>query len=87
MGLPCLVEDYASPPQTRPVFDRTNPPPNDFEGLPYQLARMNLLASEPPDAPLSASRLFVIDQNGALYVLDKKNQGVHSVYRLQDGLR
>ena len=73
-GTAVLVEDYASPPQTRPAFDRTNPPPNDFEGLPYQLARVNLLASEPPDAPLAASRLFVIDQNGALYILDKKTK-------------
>jgi hypothetical protein len=36
------------------------------------LGRVNSLASEPADAPQSRTRLFVIDQNGGLYILDKK---------------
>src|SRR6267142_2178626 len=40
----------------------------NFKG---QLGRMNSLRSEPADAPLSASRFFVVDQSNTLYILDK----------------
>src|SRR5947209_3082018 len=45
-GTAVLLEDYASAPQSTPKFDGAAPP-NDFEGLPYQLARLNVLISEP----------------------------------------
>ena len=69
-----MVEDYAVLPQSRWSFDERNPPRNDFEGLPYQLARANVLASEPRDAPRSRARFFVIDQNGNLYILNKSRR-------------
>ena len=56
VGTAVMVEDYAVVPQSRWSFDERNPPRNDFEGLPYQLARANVLASEPRDAPRSSAR-------------------------------
>ena len=38
------------------------------------LARPNTLVSEPSNAPASASRFFVNDLNGVLYILDKKTK-------------
>src|SRR5438132_2618688 len=73
-GTAVLVDDYASMPLSRWSFDTKNPPPNDFEGLPYQLARVNVLLSEPRNAPESATRFFVIDQNAVLYTLDKASK-------------
>jgi len=73
-GTAVMVEDYAVLPQSKWSFDERNPPRNDFEGLPYQLARANVLASEPRDAPRSRARFFVIDQNGNLYILDKSRR-------------
>jgi glucose/sorbosone dehydrogenase len=70
-GTSVLVEDYATLPLSRWDFDEAKPPANDFEGLPYQLARANVLASEPASAPQSSMRFFVIDQNGPLYILEK----------------
>ena len=71
-GTAVLVEDYASLPlsslRLAPWVDRPYPPPINMHG---QLARVNMLRSEPPDAPLSKNRLFVVDQNGILYILDK----------------
>jgi hypothetical protein len=70
-GTAVLVQDYATLPYSRWNFDKSNPPANDFEGLPYQLARANVLLSEPQNAPQSAARFFVSDQNGSLYILEK----------------
>jgi hypothetical protein len=39
-----------------------------------QLARVNFLRSEPTNAPLSATRLFVNDLNRYLYILDKTSR-------------
>jgi len=47
------------------------PGPIDFKG---QLGRMNSLRSEPANAPLTASRFFVIDQSGTLYILEKETK-------------
>ena len=38
------------------------------------LARVNSLRQEPAGAPAGASRLFLNDLNGPLYILDKANQ-------------
>src|SRR5438105_1092348 len=73
-GTRVVLEDYASMPRSAPSISGATAPPNDFEGLPYQLARVNVLLSEPADAPRAASRFFVIDQNGMLYTLDKRTK-------------
>ena len=71
-GTAILVEDYASLPlsslRLAPWVDAPYPPPINLQG---QLGRVNGLSSEPPDAPQSAARFFVVDQNGILYILDK----------------
>jgi hypothetical protein len=67
-GTAILIEDYANPPLSSALGDHAYPPPIDYKGM---LARVNTLRSEPADAPLAASRLFVADMNGNLYILDK----------------
>src|SRR2546422_7655188 len=54
-GTTVLLEDYASAPRSAPTIVAATRPPNDFEGLPYQLARVNVLISEPANAPGAAS--------------------------------
>ena len=71
-GTALLLEDYANPPLTSEfVVGDKYPPPIDFHD---ELGRVNSLRSEPANAPLSASRLFVNDLNGILYILDKKTR-------------
>ncbi len=67
-GTSVLLEDYANPPLSTPTHGGKAPGAIDFKG---QLGRMNVLRSEPADAPLSASRFFVDDQSGTIYILDK----------------
>lgn len=67
-GTAILVEDYASVPLSSQLNDHPYPPPIDYHG---QLGRVVSLRSEPASAPLSATRLFVCDMNGVLYILDK----------------
>jgi len=67
-GTEILVEDYASLPQSSFTNMLPYPPPFDPAG---QFARENALRSEPANAPRSASRIFVVDGNGNLYILDK----------------
>src|SRR5713101_3381439 len=67
-GTAVLVEDYANPPLSSYMRTGTYPPPIDFPGM---LGRVKALRSEPANAPLSASRFFVVDLNGNLYTLDK----------------
>jgi concanavalin A-like lectin/glucanase superfamily protein/glucose/sorbosone dehydrogenase/Calx-beta domain-containing protein len=66
-GMAVLLEDYASLPLSS-ITTGVYPPPINFAG---QLARVNFLRSEPPDAPQSSSRFFVNDNNRNLYILDK----------------
>jgi len=71
-GTAVLLEDYASPPLSSEfVVGDAYPPPIDFHD---ELGRVNSLRSEPANAPLSASRFFVNDLNGNLYILDKKSR-------------
>lgn len=67
-GTAVLLEDYANPPLSSMTHGGMPAGPMDFKG---QLGRMNSLRSEPANAPMAASRYFVDDQNGTLYVLDK----------------
>jgi hypothetical protein len=67
-GTAILIEDYANVPLSSQLNDHPYPPPIDYHG---QLGRVVSLRSEPANAPLSSTRLFVCDMNGNLYILDK----------------
>src|SRR5690349_17760523 len=67
-GTTVLLEDYANPPLSSMTHFGAPAGDINFKG---QLGRVNSLRSEPADAPLSASRFFVIDQSNTLYILDK----------------
>jgi hypothetical protein len=67
-GTAILVEDYANVPLSSQLNDHPYPPPIDYHG---QLGRVVSLRSEPANAPLSSTRLFVCDMNGNLYILEK----------------
>ncbi len=67
-GTTVLLEDYANPPLSSMTHGGMAAGEINFKG---QLGRMNSLRSEPANAPLSASRFFVDDQSGTLYILDK----------------
>ena len=67
-GTAVLIEDYASVPFSALVRGGTYPGKIDYKG---QLGRENALRSEPAEVPTSASRFFVPDDNGVLYILDK----------------
>lgn len=71
-GTAVLLEDYANLPLSGMfVVEGTYPPPIDFHD---ELGRVNSLRSEPASAPLSASRFFVNDLSGTLYILDKNTK-------------
>ncbi len=67
-GTAILVEDYASAPLSSQMMGHEYPPPINFRD---SLGRVNSLRSEPANAPMAASRFFVTDMNGTLYILDK----------------
>jgi hypothetical protein len=67
-GTAVLLQDYASLPLSSVRLGGPYPAPIDYHG---QLGKANALYSEPPDAPGSRNRLFVPEQNGILYLLDK----------------
>jgi hypothetical protein len=70
-GTTVLLEDYANPPLSSMTHAGMADTEINFKG---QLGRMNSLRSEPANAPLSASRFFVIDQSNILYILDKSTK-------------
>ena len=70
-GTAILMEDYANVPLSSLRGDGPYPSPIDYHEV---LARPNTLVSEPSNAPASASRFFVNDLNGVLYILDKKTK-------------
>jgi len=81
-GTAVLLQDYASVPLSGPTRHASVdvgfvPLPGaktgaiNFKG---ELARVTSLRSEPANAPLAASRLFVNDENGTLYILDKNTK-------------
>jgi hypothetical protein len=70
-GLTALVENYAVAPlsgRTLTTYNPTNINKAD------QLGRLNFLRSEPANAPGSAARFFVCDNNRNLYILDETNR-------------
>jgi hypothetical protein len=70
-GMTVLLEDFANPPLSSMTHAGMADTEINFKG---QLGRMNSLRSEPANAPLSASRFFVIDQSNTLYILDKASK-------------
>jgi len=69
-GTAVLLQDYASAPLSSAMKD-AYPAPIDYQ---EELARVNTLHSEPSRSPRSASRFFVNDANGILYILDKNTK-------------
>lgn len=67
-GTSVLLEDYANAPLSSPTHAGKDSTEIDFKS---QLGRVTSMRSEPADASLAASRFFVDDQSGTLYVLDK----------------
>ncbi len=70
-GTAVLLEDYATLPASSPTHGGANNRSVDFKG---QLGRVTSMRSEPSNAPLAASRFFVNDQSGTLYILDKNSK-------------
>ena len=69
-GTAIVLTNYVSMPLSTRTLT-TYPPVINFGD---QLARVNFLRSEPTNAPLSATRLFLCDNNRNLYILDKTNK-------------
>jgi len=67
-GTSVLIEDYASLPLSNATRGGLDWAAVDFT---KQLGRVTSVRSEPANAPLSASRFFVIDQSHTIYILDK----------------
>ena len=79
-GTSVQLSDYA----TLPLSNRagsTYPPPINFGSY---LGRPNFLRSEPSDAPLSATRLFVCDMNRNLYILDKTSRSFSNYINFEE---
>jgi Glucose / Sorbosone dehydrogenase len=70
-GTAVMLEDYASLPLSTLRKEGVYPPKIDFA---EQLGRVNAVRSEPTDVPSSATRFFVPDDNGVLYILDKNTK-------------
>ncbi len=70
-GTAVLLEDYATLPASSPTHGGASKGAVDFKG---QLGRVTSMRSEPSNAPLAASRFFVNDQSGTLYILDKNTK-------------
>jgi hypothetical protein len=62
-----MLEDYANPPLSSPTHGGADSTAIDYKA---QLGRVTSLRPEPANAPLAASRTFVDDQNGTLYILE-----------------
>ena len=70
-GTALRIEDYASLPFSSLRLEGPYPPKFEPRG---QLGKSNMLISEPAGAPQAAARLFVVEQNGILYLMDKKSR-------------
>src|ERR1035437_2904741 len=66
-GTAVMLEDYANPPLSSPTHGGANSTAIDYKA---QLGRINALRPEPANAPFAASRTFVDDQTGTLYLLE-----------------
>ena len=67
-GTAVLLEDYANPPLSSPTHGGTTQRTINFKA---PLGRLTSLRSEPANAPLAASRFFVVDQSDTIYILNK----------------
>jgi len=68
-GTAVMLEDYANPPLSNATHSGANSSAIDYK---LQLGRVTSMRSEPANAPLAASRMFVNDQSSTLYILDTK---------------
>jgi hypothetical protein len=66
-GTAVLLADYANPPLSNATHSGANSSAIDYK---LQLGRVSSMRAEPANAPLAASRVFVNDQSGTLYILD-----------------
>src|SRR5580693_136002 len=66
-GTAVLLVDYANPPISNATHSGANSSAIDYK---LQLGRVSSMRPEPANAPLAASRIFVNDQSGTLYILD-----------------
>jgi hypothetical protein len=80
-GTAVLLEDYANPPLSNATHGGANPSGIDFK---LQLGRVSSMRTEPADAPMSASRTFVNDQNGTIYILDTKTKNFTPYLKFTD---
>src|SRR5262249_20326337 len=80
-GTAVVMEDYANLPLSTPTHGAATATAINFRG---QLGRVNSMRSEPGNAPRAASRFFVADQSGTLYVLDKSNKKFTSYIRFPE---
>ena len=70
-GTAVLLEDYANPPLSNATHSGASTTAIDYK---LQLGRVTSLRAEPANAPLAASRIFVNDQSGTIYILDTKTK-------------
>jgi hypothetical protein len=70
-GTAVLLEDFANAPLSSPTHGGATSTAINYRG---QLGRVNSMRSEPSNAPRAASRFFVVDQSGTLYILDKSSK-------------
>ena len=70
-GTAVRIEDYASLPPSSLRLEGPYPARFDPRG---QLGKSNMLVQEPAGAPRAAERLFVVEQNGILYLLDRRTR-------------
>jgi len=68
-GTAVLLVDYANPPLSSATHAGADTTVIDFKG---QLGRITSVRSEPSNAPMAASRMFVDDQSGTIYIYDIK---------------
>ncbi len=80
-GTTVMLEDYANPPLSSATHSGANSTAIDYKG---QLGRITALRAEPANAPLSASRIFVDDQSGTLYILDTKTKNFTPYLKFTD---
>ncbi len=70
-GTAVLLVDYANPPIASATHAGADTSVIDYKG---QLGRVTSVRSEPVNAPLAATRMFVDDQSGTIYILDNKTK-------------
>jgi hypothetical protein len=80
-GTAVLLEDYANPPLSNATHSGANAAGIDYK---LQLGRVTSLRSEPADASVAASRLFVDDQSSTIYILDTKTKNFTPYLKFTD---